>query len=504
MINSKDILLHKEPNTLLNEPSVDFHLILNQQLFNIPFNLLLKNESILYNTLESHQLQIKSISQEISKLLQKKEKLPSTFDKQVEITAVDKITLLINTVDSIEKSIKSIYNHDLQLILTLKKRYEFFNNLKLAKETRKQNALIDWYQNLTNLLITDYLIRNSNGTPTSNKGIKFFNQLHNDPNNIISTHLLDSDILITSNQISNSLLINHDLSLLINWIETNSHPPLSKSFKNLIFQSRFQQFIELIKQNDISNAIHCYQIHLINFIDDPTHFNNVKAASGLLIFYPFLKSSLSSSNDSAITSTTYFDRIFHKNLKSKSLSSSSSSSSSTISNFHNFKLNNNDLSIYKHLLHDNRWLQLNDFFLSEYYSIYGISVNDPLLIYLSLGISSLKTKECLIHGSTSTSTTPSQVQSYINDNVLNNKCPVCNNDFKSIASQLPFAHHDNSILFDNPIMLPNGNIFDSNKLTQLTSQLKRQNIYHLNDDQVLDPIELKVFNKDQFVTMYPT
>lgn len=94
--------------------------------------------------------------------------------------------------------------------------------------------------------------------------------------------------------------------------------------------------------------------------------------------------------------------------------------------------------------------------------------------------------------------------SYVNNRVINNKCPVCSDSFAKMSESLPYAHHTESKLFENPIMLPNGNIYDSKKLKELAVKLKESNLCNLNENEIMDPIDKRIYPADEFITMYPT
>lgn len=503
--------------TNFREHDVDFQLKLNQQLFNIPYKLLLINEKSLINLINNYTNSIKDLTLKISNNLKK---------ANTTTTNLNDLNILIDKIDFFEKNLKKIYNYDLIILKKLKKRFDFFNDLNnillLSSSTNnlpfdKNNKLILWYQNLTNILISDYLIRNqpqlNNVTmPFQNKGTLFFNEIINNSSDYLSTDLLDLDILINSNKISNSIKNDYNLDLLINWIDdiliTNSN---SDILTDLIFQTRFQQFIEFLKDNNLNLAITCYQNYLSQFINNSNYFNELTLASGILIFITDIQLQNNLLNKDNLNSNSknfndLYNSLFHIPPKpTKKFNNNNNNNSFII----NSTFNNENLNIYKPLLSNDRWSKLNDCFLKVYYSIYGLSINDPLLIYLSLGISSLKTKDCYSKTSLSNNNTinnSTEINSFINSNFLTNKCPICNNkNFKKISKHLPFAHHIKSILFDNPIILPNGNIYDKFKLKKLSLLLKKNGLINdLSDNLILDPVTGEKFLESDFTTVYPT
>ena len=76
--------------------------------------------------------------------------------------------------------------------------------------------------------------------------------------------------------------------------------------------------------------------------------------------------------------------------------------------------------------------------------------------------------------------------------------------FKNIAESLPYAHHTESKLFENPVMLPNGNVYDAERIKLLARQLRARNMMHLQDGEIFDPIDKQIYMETDFIKMYPT
>ncbi|GCE97463.1 GID complex subunit containing RING finger motif [Zygosaccharomyces mellis] len=503
--------------SLFNEPSTDFHLQLNEQLFQIPYELLRKNSKLVQKVIDKEAQGLNNDFQEMNAMLVKNE-------LEQDKVALVKLGEIIKSVDSFEKKLGKRTSEDLQLLNRIKERITFFQNLEDAKTLRDHSKLTQWYQDYTNLLIGDYLIRNSrvkakeldearSGEDESeddkswNPGVMFLKQQHLE-------QLLDYDILLAANRISKSLTEEHNLSPLITWIGENQSF-LKKNCSILEFEVRLQEYVEYLKNGQFKNAIECFQRFLLQFME--TNFADLKLASGLLVFIKSCEKSSPPTSDGFIDPQIIAGDEFAKDgnlvLKSKAdvhqhfFHRKAFKSPNTPVSSNVFKLNNLTKNLefarYTDLLDTKRWVALSELFLKEYYSMYGISHLDPLLMYLSLGISTLKTKECL-HEQKFTSSNFHKLNDFIHQGILRNTCPVCSSEFAPIAKDLPYAHHTQSKLFENPIMLPNGNIYDMRKLKTLAATLIRENLYPLKDYEVLDPIDKQVFAETDFVTMYPT
>ncbi|CCF60207.1 hypothetical protein KAFR_0J01400 [Kazachstania africana CBS 2517] len=463
--------------TLINEPDTDFHLQLNEQSFHIPYELLTRNFKLLNELIERESSLLNKKFHELNSLLSKN---AISHDK----IAITKLNSIIKSIDLFEAKLNDKITRESELLNRIKLRINFFQDLQTFKDNHDTNKLIDWYQKYSNLLIGEYLTR----FPIIEKSGKRFLTEQNLQN------LLDFDILEKANYISNALVNSHDLQPLIAWIDENNNY-LNKRKSILEFKARFQEYLELLKLNDHKNAIRSLQRNLLPFMN--TNFDDLKIACGLLVFMENCSNdtpnTIITNHDNIDTREKAYEYFFHKRLdlsmntdinKMKSLS------------------NSENLDRYRELLDDHRWTILKDTFLDEYYSLYGISKNDPLLIYISLGIPTLKTKACL----QSDNSIPSEynILQKHNKNYLKNSCPVCNDSFAPIAENLPFAHHTESKLFENPVMLPNGNVYDSNKLKEMSHLLIVEKIANLKDNEIFDPISKTVFKESDFVTMYPT
>ncbi|EJS43313.1 fyv10p [Saccharomyces arboricola H-6] len=512
--------------SIFNEPDVDFHLKLNQQLFHIPYELLSK---CIKHTQAVINKETKSLHDHVNTLNEIFENNDVEHDK----LALAKITELIRKTDHLEKflnmQIKSYY----EILNRIKKRLEFFHELKDIKSQTTEtlhdennqiarNKLIQWYQCYTNILIGDYLTRNNpiKYNPETNEhwnsGVVFLKQSELDD-------LIDYDVLLMANRISTSLLNEHDLLPLISWINENKKT-LTKKSSILEFQARLQEYIELLKVDNYIDAIVCFQKFLLPFIQ--SNFTDLKLASGLLIFIKFCnKKKLNScsnlgfnseeikSQNLPMTKDQIFQHFFHKSLPKDT--------SNPGMNTKNHEKNsliipqNGNFERYLNLLDDERWSVLNNLFLKDFYSMYGISQNDPLLIYLSLGISSLKTRDCMhpsddneMDKGSETTIVPENetghLQIFTLHSLKRKNCPVCSETFKPITQVLPFAHHMQSQLFENPVLLPNGNVYDLKKLKKLAKTLKKQNLISLNSGQIMDPVDMKIFCESDSIKMYPT
>lgn len=497
--------------SLINEPSVDFHLKLNEQSFHIPNELLKRNAKLVNKLIERETKRVSSLFEDVNTLM-------AGHDDH---SAMTKLGEIIKTVELLERKLEKRITVESELLQRIEYRINYFKELDSLKGNEDKDGLVEWYRRYTNILVGDYLTRNSEiyenelteldrsahmrqkrkissggSTPPLNAGIQFLRSQGLE-------HHLDYDILVTANRISKNLTSNHDLSLLVNWIKENQAYLVSKS-SPLEFETRLQEYIELVKDQNYPSAISCFQTHLVKFIK--TNFEELKLASGLLVFIKSYQQQMHTPVDveekdvSNLSSRSGFFRYF---FNRPSLKPPRELKQPTTSEVRIKSASHANFERYTQVLSDERWDVLKDLFLQEYYSMYGISQHEPLLIYLSLGISTLKTRACMhemeTHGGSNDSLT-----NYLRGEITKTNCPVCSKEFSAISGNLPYAHHIQSSLFDDPVMLPNGNIYDSKKLKQLAVELRSKMLCELQSDQILDPIDQKVFSEKDFITMYPT
>lgn len=485
--------------SVINEPDVDFHLKLNEHSFHIPYEQLQKNTRYISKLIEKETAELDAKYAKLNELLK-------SGNIEDDKKALQDLKDIIRNVEIFEKRLEKRLNEDIPVLERIEARINFFKELEEAKShVSDVTPLISWYQKFTNILIGDYLTRHSLGEGSENGSMAGVNFLKQEG----LQELLDTDILLTGNRISTALTENNDLTPLLDWIN-DSKVYLKKHSSRLEFEARFQQYIELLKCSKYEEAIKCFQTFLLKFVD--TNFTELTHASGMLLSIKYcqeiMKHQKSTSQIDIVKDTgksnmfnnevDAYRYFFHKNPRMEEVKKPDTFDIRYTS------LNQNaDFEHYMKLLDKSRWELLNELFLKDYYYMYGISQNDPLVIYLSLGISTLKTKECLHYRPLAKSENP-KLDERIEEGVMVNSCPVCDKTFAPIAESLPYAHHTQSQLFDDPIMLPNGNIYEASRLKKLAKILADEQLISLKDNEVIDPIDKQIYTVEDFITMYPT
>ncbi|SMN20591.1 similar to Saccharomyces cerevisiae YIL097W FYV10 Protein of unknown function, required for survival upon exposure to K1 killer toxin [Maudiozyma saulgeensis] len=495
----------------------DSFMALNESSFTIPFSLLNAN-------LRQHEIYVEQETNKLKQTLKDINDMITTGTIDGEEQALVELNTLIKNVTTFEKQLHLKVEKEGALLKRIKRRAAFYNEMNDNYSKGDNISIIDWYQKYTNLLIADYLIRNctleqqqhiigeTGDKDICNPGVLFLKQQHMED-------LLDTDILIGANTISTALTSKHDLKALMEWIRVNRQRLLKRK-SPLEFKANFQHYIELLLRFDLGGAIHCLQTCLFAYVGD--HFDEVTGACGLLVYMERCveqvaynekivqneREDRNISYNEHKSGTVFTDqneayRYFFNRAPPMDYSQSTNSKNNINATNIQHLFNAKNLEKYTTLLDQNSWLKLNELFLEEYYSMYKIPRNDPLLIYISMGISAMKTKECL-HNHPSIDPRYDVLEHYSTVDKLENPCPVCSKHFAPLSEKLPYAHHTESKLFENPVMLPSGNVFDSSRLKLLAKTLRKKGIVKLNRNEVIDPIKKTVFNESDFITMYPT
>lgn len=357
-------------------------------------------------------------------------------------------------------------------------------------------SLINWYRQEANLLLIDYLIK-SNFKGHRSVGLELLKSLSvSNPNYM---KLIDYDLFDNFNKVFVSIIENHDLSLVISWFEEN-RTSLKKINSNLEFEINYCKFLSYIEDGKTDEAIKFSQMNLSpagnknNYqSSDLSNYDNnlkkLKEIGGLLVYLSISEQKSPTQNDD---SEILFSTLLVKQSQ----------------RYHD----------YKKLISNDRWTSLSECFIENFTQLYGISKNYPLFIYLSSGLSSLKTKSCYCN-TENTVFVHDREEKFIPTNPLTDKkyrgpnyyyrilgkinnCPVCSPELFKLSRNLPYAQLITSI-FNNPFKLPNGNIYPIEKLLAPPDKEDSKSEDLMRSGQVRDPLTQEIFEIDKLIRVYP-
>ncbi|EGV60106.1 GID complex subunit containing RING finger motif [Yamadazyma tenuis] len=508
----------------MSEPTLNFHVQAGSTQFKVPTELIRKNFKTIQKLIEKQKRQA---ANDIANI-KKNPSLPTAIKLEM-------IRKIIRSFEALEKKLKASINKDQEYRSRLLARLENLQELTKFTVTRNHDqditidmednehaiaddlededpksvktkarksmsgdedkaldlhnpTLINWYRDQANLLIIDYLIK-SNVSSEQSVGLKLLQSLS--VSNPKYMKLIDYDLYETLNKVFLSIVEHHDLSLVIAWFEEN-RTALKKANSNIEFEINYCKFLSFIEEGRTDEAIKFSQVHLspsgnINNYQENEHdsyLNNLKKLKeigGLLVYLA----------------------INEHSSPSQPVGSFSTSMVKHSARFHD----------YEKLLSDDRWIFLSECFMENFTKLYGISRNFPLFIYLSAGLSSLKTKSCYCNNDNTIFVNHKQPHEEVGSlkdrkyrgpnhyykrlNRINN-CPVCSPELFKLSRNLPYAQLITSI-FNNPYKLPNGNIYPIDKLTT-PSSLKNSGS---GSSIIEDPLTKEVFALSECVRVYP-
>lgn len=502
----------------MSEPTLNFHIQTKLTQFKVPTELIKKNFKAIQKLIEKQK---KATEDDIRKI-KDSSKLPTQL----------KLALIRKSIKSFEQfnlKLQSLVNKDQSYASRILARLENFKELEEFTVNRNKSYtehgtdstdkkdinyvgildeddqnldlhhmnLINWYREQTNLLIIEYLIK-SNSRRDSNIGIQLLKCMSK--TNPKLTKLIDYDLLDSFNKIYVSIVKEHDILPVISWFNEN-RAFLKKVNSNLEFEINYCKFLTLVEKGEVTEAIKfskqnlsCYG-NIENYQEQEKHnleenLRKLKEIGGLLIYLAIGGKQALMDN----SSVPFSAKLITHSPRYKE---------------------------YEKVLSNERWDSLSKCFIDNFVNLYGISRNHPLFVYLSAGLSSLKTKSCYCN--TENSIFKTDELNYISQSneplILTDKkyrgpnyyykllkkinhCPVCSPELYKLSRNLPYAQLITSI-FNNPFKLPNGNIYPFDKLLAPSEKYMTEKNDLLRIGKVKDPLTKEEFLIDECVRVYP-
>ncbi|KAG0677337.1 GID complex subunit containing RING finger motif [Pichia californica] len=394
--------------------SPDFYINYRKSQFKTPIEVLKKNFKNLQKLIEKNNIFLNKQYNQIKKIKNKENKI-ELINKIIENQQVFKKRLKQRINQHNE-----FINRLIERLLNINKINELYNKYSgclINIYDSLPNDLNEFYRNEINILIVEYLIRQFNPNDYSD---------NNNPSLIIMNNLnlnkqIDYDIIIQGLKIQDEIVNKKNLKLLKQWCIENKKKLLliRENNSNLIksdidFECDFQEFMEKINNKKYDNALIFARENLSNReLQDKFE----KLTSGTSLIWSNFVTDLLLNLDSK-------DKNLNDPFNFYSLSSSS------------LKMKTNkSIDLLKKLsdnVSTNSWKELGDFFLLNFRILYGMNQIPPIETMLNIGGSVLKT--------------------------------LCSIELNNIVNPLPYSLHLRSILFDDPVMLPNGNVYSYSEL----------------------------------------
>lgn len=330
-----------------------------------------------------------------------------------------------------------------------------------------------WSRRRLDRLLVDYLLRHGYNSSAS--------ALVDDDASGALRDLVDIDTFNNMSQIRQRLLRDHSVTEALAWC-TDNKKELRKMESKLEFMLRFQQFIEMVRSQDLNrlaDAVNHARRYLTPFY--PLYPAECNQASALMC-YPAVEAP----------------------------------------------------EEYSELWNDERWAMLADLFTSTHNQLLSLPSVPLLHLALSSGLSALKTPAChsaptpeqapiptitgipissisngisLLNGNSGNGgNSASQLQSaddskpkrspfartiHQGQQMGTSICPICSIELNQLARHVPYAHHSKSHVEHDLKLLPNGHAFGMERLLEYARKtglpadqirdLRTNEIFHLND-----------------------
>lgn len=250
--------------------------------------------------------------------------------------------------------------------------------------------------------------------------------------------LVDVEVFARVHSIASSLRAG-SLTEALSWC--SEHKQLMKkssgssSSSLLEFQLRFQQFIELKRAGKWLEARNHAHKHISPHID--THRDSVLSASLLLVVPP-----------------------------------------------------DTQMPAYAPYFSTERWSMLASLFTTTHHELFSLSTCPLLHTALRAGLTALKTPSCYsVHASSASPSTNAHTQGASLTNTR--LCPICSTELNELARDLPYAHHSQSLVENNPVVLPNYRIYGRDKLMDFSAKMGAP------EQLVRDPVTQEEFPVDE-------
>lgn len=162
---------------------------------------------------------------------------------------------------------------------------------------------------------------------------------------------------------------------------------------------------------------------------------------------------------------------------------------------------------YADLYSDDRWRVLADLFTTTHNSLLSLPPVPLLHVALSSGLSALKTPAChstahvapaTTAAATTAATPPGHAAAAVSLSLATSVCPICSTELNELARSVPYAFHSKSHVEHDLLLLPNNRAYGKARLDEHARKAR------LPDDQVKDPRTGEVFDVDGLKKVYIT
>lgn len=340
---------------------------------------------------------------------------------------LESLDAMISKMQGLKRKLSTLQEEEVRLHKAAKARLQHLQDL------HEVQSLVDvkydeWSRVRLSRLLVDYLLREGYAESAAclarSKGIE---------------DLVDVDAFVACHRIERSLREGQSTTQALEWCKEHGKE-LKKGGSMLEFELRLQQYIEMVRlghesgvsgmEGEFAEGVRIgsgggeqklmeARVHAKKYLSGSGDFELLGRAAGLLAYRPWDEVEPYAVSPSQLTLQIV------ANCTCQSLYSPT------------------------------RWSHLASLFLTTHHTLYSLPPRPLLHIALSAGLSALKTPAC--H---SAFTSPSSSSA----NSTTTVCPICSTELNELARIVPYAHHTKSIVENDPVVLPNGRIYGSERL----------------------------------------
>ncbi|KAJ4991745.1 hypothetical protein SVAN01_02860 [Stagonosporopsis vannaccii] len=382
--------------------NAETHLLLDQPLLRMPYELSRRNFKNAQRLIEHSTTSLTTALSATTKSASKPDDPTRTLES---------LDAMISKMQGLKRKLSNLQEEEAKLHKAAKARLQHLQDLHDVQ------SLVDvkydeWSRVRLSRLLVDYLLREGYASSAAclarSKGIE---------------DLVDVDAFISCHKIERSLREGMSTTLALEWCKEHGKE-LKKGGSLLEFELRLQQYIEMVRQGHESGVSSMdgefgregvsigggggeqklteARAHAKKYLSTSGDFDLIRRAAGLLAYRPW-----------------------------------------------------DEVEPYASLYSPSRWSHLASLFITTHHNLYSLPPRPLLHIALSAGLSALKTPAC--HSAfTSSSANASSSTTTV--------CPICSTELNELARNVPYAHHTKSIVENDPVVLPNGRIYGSERL----------------------------------------
>ncbi|KAJ4379432.1 GID complex subunit containing RING finger motif [Didymella sp. IMI 355093] len=402
--------------------NAESHLLLDQPLLRMPYELSRRNFKNAQRLIEHSTTSFTSSLQSTTKAASK------TNDSRQTLESLD---AMITKMQGLKRKLSNLQEEEERLHKAAKARLQHLQDL------HEVQSLVDvkydeWSRVRLSRLLVDYLLRegyaDSAACLARSKGIE---------------DLVDVDAFVACHKIERSLKEGQSTALALEWCKEHNKE-LKKGGSMLEFELRLQQYIEMVRaghesgvsgmEGEFAEGVRIGEgggetklmearAHAKKYLSGSGDFELLGRAAGLLAYRPW-----------------------------------------------------DEVEPYASLYSPTRWTHLASLFITTHHTLYSLPPRPLLHIALSAGLSALKTPAC------HSAFTPSSTNGASSTTTV---CPICSTELNELARNVPYAHHTKSIVENDPVVLPNGRIYGSERLRVFNEKVGTERGW------VRDPVALK-------------